>query len=258
MSIGIRTFSLSTMRFDVVTLFPDMVKAASSYGVTGKAIDNGIVRLSTWNPRDYTHDNHRTVDDRPYGGGPGMVMKYQPLFDAVSAAKNNGVSDKAKVVYLSPQGRLITQELLIEAAASSQLILVSGRYEGIDERFINKVCDEEWSLGDYVISGGELAALIVIDGVTRLLPGVLGDEDSARQDSHMDGLLDYPHFTRPENIEDDAVPEVLLSGNHAKIERWRTKQALGRTWQRRPDLLEKKQLSALQKQLLEEYKIDVE
>lgn len=246
------------MRFDVVTLFPDLVNVASSYGVTGKAIDNGIVRLSTWNPRDYTHDKHRTVDDRPYGGGPGMVMKYRPLFDAVGAAKEDGASDKAKVVYLSPQGRLITQALLIEATASSQLILVAGRYEGIDERFIDKVCDEEWSLGDYVISGGELAALIVIDGVTRLLPGVLGDEDSAKQDSHMDGLLDYPHFTRPENIEGDAVPEVLLSGNHAEIERWRTKQALGRTWKRRPDLLEKKQLSALQKQLLEEYKIEVE
>ena len=235
-----------------------MVSAASSYGVTGKAIDNGIVQLSTWNPRDYTHDKHRTVDDRPYGGGPGMVMKYQPLFDAVSAAKHNGGSDKAKVVYLSPQGRSITQDLLIEAAASSQLILVAGRYEGIDERFIEKVCDEEWSLGDYVISGGELAALIVIDGITRLLPGVLGDEDSAKQDSHMDGLLDYPHFTRPEIIEGDAVPEVLLSGNHAEIERWRTKQALGRTWQRRPDLLETKQLSAFQRQLLEEFKIEVD
>jgi tRNA (guanine37-N1)-methyltransferase len=250
---------LSDMRFDVITLFPDMVSAASSYGVTGKAIDNGIVQLSTWNPRDYTHDKHRTVDDRPYGGGPGMVMKYQPLFDAVRAAKQNGdLGKKAKVVYLSPQGRPITQDLLVEAASSSQLILVAGRYEGIDERFIKKVCDEEWSLGDYVISGGELAALIVIDGITRLLPGVLGDEDSAKQDSHMDGLLDYPHFTRPEIIEGDAVPEVLLSGNHAEIERWRTKQALGRTWQRRPDLLETKQLSAFQRQLLEEFKIEVD
>ena len=235
-----------------------MISAASSYGVTGKAIDNGIVQLSTWNPRDYTHDKHRTVDDRPYGGGPGMVMKYQPLFDAVSAAKQDSGSINAKVVYLSPQGRSITQDLLIEAAASSQLILVAGRYEGIDERFIEKVCDEEWSLGDYVISGGELAALIVIDGITRLLPGVLGDEDSAKQDSHMDGLLDYPHYTRPEIIEDSVVPEVLLSGNHAEIERWRTKQALGRTWQRRPDLLETKQLSAFQRQLLEEFKIEVD
>ena len=246
------------MRFDIITLFPEMVNIASGYGVTGKAIENGLVQLSTWNPRDYTHDKHRTVDDRPYGGGPGMVMKYQPLCDAVNAAKQTAGLDKAKVVYLSPQGTPITQELLVDAAASCQLILVAGRYEGIDERFIDKVCDEEWSLGDYVISGGELAALIVIDGVTRLLPGVLGDEDSAKQDSHMDGLLDYPHFTRPEIIEGDAVPEVLLSGNHAEIERWRTKQALGRTWQRRPDLLENKQLSVLQRQLLEEFKIEVQ
>ncbi|MGR9116840.1 MAG: tRNA (guanosine(37)-N1)-methyltransferase TrmD [Gammaproteobacteria bacterium] len=246
------------MRFDVITLFPEMVRAASGFGVTGKAVDRGLVQLSTWNPRDYTYDRHRTVDDRPYGGGPGMVMKYQPLFDAVSAAKCNGCSDGCKVVYLSPQGKPITQNLLVEAANCPQLILVAGRYEGIDERFIETVCDDEWSLGDYVISGGELAALVVIDGVTRLLPGVLGDEDSAKQDSHMDGLLDYPHFTRPETIGDDAVPEVLLSGNHAEIERWRTKQALGRTWQRRPDLLENRQLSALQRRLLEEYKIEVE
>ncbi|MGR9046460.1 MAG: tRNA (guanosine(37)-N1)-methyltransferase TrmD [Gammaproteobacteria bacterium] len=246
------------MRFDIITLFPEMVGAASGYGVTGKAIENGLVQLSLWNPRDYTHDRHRTVDDRPYGGGPGMVMKYQPLCDAVEAAKQKAGSGNAKVVYLSPQGKPITQELLVEAASCSQLILVAGRYEGIDERFIDAVCDEEWSLGDYVISGGELAALIVIDGVTRLLPGVLGDEDSAKQDSHMDGLLDYPHFTRPEIIEGVAVPDVLLSGNHADIERWRTKQALGRTWQRRPDLLKNKQLTAFQKQLLEEFKIEVQ
>jgi tRNA (guanine37-N1)-methyltransferase len=245
------------MRFDVVTLFTEMITAAASYGVTGRAIERKIVSLSVWNPRDYTHDKHRTVDDRPYGGGPGMVMKYQPLHDAVESAKRAGSGD-AKVVYLSPQGKPITQALLSEACAISQLILVAGRYEGVDERFVEIDCDDEWSVGDYVISGGELAALIVIDAVTRLLPGVLGDEDSARQDSHINGLLDYPHFTRPEQLEGSSVPDVLLSGNHADIDRWRMKQALGRTWQKRPDLLKKKNLSAEQEYLLQQFKSEVE
>lgn len=245
------------MRFDVVTLFPEMIAAAASYGVTGRAIDRKIVSLSVWNPRDYTYDKHRTVDDRPYGGGPGMVMKYQPLHDAVKSAKQAG-SEAAKVVYLSPQGKPITQALLSEACDIPQLILVAGRYEGVDERFVKMDCDDEWSVGDYVISGGELAALIVIDAVTRLLPGVLGDEESARQDSHMNDLLDYPHFTRPEQLEGCSVPDVLLSGNHADIYRWRMKQALGRTWQRRPDLLKKKNLSAEQEYLLQQFKSEVE
>lgn len=244
------------MRFDVVTLFPEMVTAAASYGVTGRAIEREIVSLSVWNPRDYTHDRHRTVDDRPYGGGPGMVMKYQPLHDAVKDAKQAG-SGAAKVVYLSPQGKPVTQALLAEVCKVPQLILVAGRYEGIDERFVELDCDEEWSIGDYVISGGELAALIVVDAVTRLLPGVLGDEDSAQQDSHSDGLLDCPHFTRPEQIEGRSVPEVLLGGNHADVDRWRMKQALGRTWQRRPDLLEKKNLSAEQENLLREFIVEL-
>jgi len=244
------------MRFDVVTLFPEMVTAAASYGVTGRAIEREIVSLLVWNPRDYTHDRHRTVDDRPYGGGPGMVMKYQPLHDAVKDAKQAG-SETAKVVYLSPQGKPVTQALLAEVCKVPQLILVAGRYEGIDERFVELDCDEEWSIGDYVISGGELAALIVVDAVTRLLPGVLGDEDSAQQDSHSDGLLDCPHFTRPEQIEGRSVPEVLLGGNHADIDRWRMKQALGRTWQRRPDLLEKKNLSAEQENLLREFIVEL-
>ncbi|WP_333874550.1 tRNA (guanosine(37)-N1)-methyltransferase TrmD [Methylobacter sp.] len=244
------------MRFDVVTLFPEMVTAAAGYGVTGRAIERKIVSLSVWNPRDYTHDRHKTVDDRPYGGGPGMVMKYQPLHDAVNDAKQAGV-EAIKVVYLSPQGKPITQSLLAEACKVSQLILVAGRYEGIDERFVELDCDDEWSIGDYVISGGELAALIVIDAVTRLLPGVLGDEDSARQDSHSDGLLDCPHFTRPEQLEGCSVPDVLLGGNHADIDRWRMKQALGRTWQRRPDLLEKKNLSAEQENLLREFIVEL-
>lgn len=245
------------MRFDIVTLFPEMVTAAASYGVTGRAIERNIVSLSAWNPRDYTHDRHKTVDDRPYGGGPGMVMKYQPLHEAVKNAKQAG-NGTAKVVYLSPQGKPVTQALLSEACSLSQLILVAGRYEGVDERFVEQDCDDEWSIGDYVISGGELAALVVIDAVTRLLPGVLGDEESALQDSHMNGLLDYPHFTRPEQLEDGSVPDVLLSGNHADIGRWRMKQALGRTWQRRPDLLRKKNLSAEQEYLLQQFKSEVE
>ncbi|MCX7094144.1 MAG: tRNA (guanosine(37)-N1)-methyltransferase TrmD [Methylobacter sp.] len=244
------------MRFDVVTLFPEMVATAAACGVTGRAIERNIVSLSVWNPRDYTHDRHKTVDDRPYGGGPGMVMKYQPLHDAVNAAKQ-ACAGTRKVVYMSPQGKPITQALLAEAGELSQLILVAGRYEGIDERFVELDCDEEWSIGDYVISGGELAALVVIDAVTRLLPGVLGDEDSAQQDSYSDGLLDCPHYTRPEQIDEHSVPDVLVGGNHADINRWRMKQALGRTWQRRPDLLKKKNLSAEQEHLLKEFIVEL-
>lgn len=247
---------MALIRFDVVTLFPDMVTAAASYGVTGRALERNIASLAVWNPRDYTHDKHKTVDDRPYGGGPGMVMKYQPLHDAVADAKKIN-SGNRKVIYLSPQGKPITQNLLSEASRISQLILVAGRYEGIDERFVELDCDEEWSVGDYVISGGELAALIVIDAITRLLPGVLGDADSAAQDSHADGLLDCPHFTRPEQFEGRSVPDVLMGGNHADIERWRMKQALGRTWQRRPDLLKKKNLTAEQENLLNEFIVEL-
>ncbi|WP_026147178.1 tRNA (guanosine(37)-N1)-methyltransferase TrmD [Methylomonas sp. MK1] len=245
------------MRFDVISLFPDMVSDAAGYGVTGRAIERGLVDLSVWNPRDYTHDKHRTVDDRPYGGGPGMVMKCQPLLDAVDAAKQHNALANSKVICLSPQGRLLNQELLLDASCYDQLILVSGRYEGIDERFIQHACDEEWSLGDYVISGGELAALIVIDAVTRLIPGVLGDEESAKQDSHFDGLLDCPHYTRPEHSDIGDVPDVLLGGNHADIKRWRMKQALGRTWSRRPDMLGKVTLSAEQDALLKEFRTEV-
>ena len=248
---------MTAIHFDVITLFPEMITNAASYGVTGRAMEREIVSLSTWNPRDFTQDKHKTVDDRPYGGGPGMVMKYQPLHDAVNQAKKTGNKD-AKVVYLSPQGKPITQALLSEACNVSQLILVAGRYEGVDERFVNMDCDDEWSIGDYVISGGELATLIVIDAITRLLPGVLGHEESAQQDSHMNGLLDYAHYTRPEEIEGHLVPDVLLSGNHAEIGIWRMKQALGRTWQRRPDLLENKNLSAEQSNLLQQFKNEVE
>ena len=245
------------MRFDVVSIFPDMVAGTLSYGVTGKAIDRQLVSFNVWNPRDYTEDRHRTVDDRPYGGGPGMVMKYSPLHDAVMAAKAAG-NEPSKVVYLSPQGRVLTQAMLAEASQLGQLILVAGRYEGVDERFVQLDCDEEWSLGDYVISGGELAAMVVIDGIARLLPGVLGDEASAEQDSHWNGLLDCPHYTRPENLGGYPVPSVLVGGNHAEIERWRMKQALGRTWQRRPDLLVNKPLTPEQQALLNEFKIEVD
>lgn len=235
-----------------------MVVEAAGYGVTGKAIEKGLVGLSVWNPRDYTHDRHRTVDDRPYGGGPGMVMKAQPLLEAVHAARQQAISGSRRVIYLSPQGKLISQRMLREVSQSEQLILIAGRYEGVDERFIEHACDEEWSLGDYVISGGELAALIIIDAVTRLIPGVLGDENSAKQDSHYDGLLDCPHYTRQEQSDFGNVPEVLLGGNHAEIKHWRMKQALGRTWLRRPDLLEKIRLTAEQEALLSEFKTEVD
>ncbi len=247
---------MALMRFDVVTLFPDMVMEAARYGVTGRAIERDIVSLAAFNPRDYTHDKHKTVDDRPYGGGPGMVMKYQPLHDAVNDAKKRN-AETGRVIYLSPQGRPINQMLLADYSNISQLILIAGRYEGVDERFVQLDCDDEWSIGDYVISGGELAALIVIDAMTRLLPGVLGDEGSAQQDSYSDGLLDCPHFTRPEQLQGHAVPDVLLSGNHADIKRWRMKQALGKTWQKRPDLLQKKQLSAEQERLLKEFIVEL-
>ncbi len=245
------------MHFDVISIFPDMVLEAAKNGVTGRAITQGIVELSAWNPRDYVTDKYKTVDDRPYGGGPGMVMKYQPLKDAVVDAKQAVNAERVKVVYLSPQGKPITQQLLNENLALQQLILVAGRYEGIDERFIEDECQEEWSLGDFVLSGGELAALVVIDALSRLLPGVLGDAASAQQDSHMHGLLDHPHYTRPEMVNGKVVPSVLLGGNHKEIEIWRMKQALGGTWQKRPDLLLEQALTVQQQRLLEEFKIEL-
>jgi tRNA (guanine37-N1)-methyltransferase len=246
------------MRFDVVSLFPQMVIDAAANGVTGRAIKTGRVELAVWNPREFTNDRHRTVDDRPYGGGPGMVMKFEPLTAAVDKAKQAAQAGASKVVYLSPQGRPMNQALLVEASQLQQLILIAGRYEGVDQRFIDINCDEEWSLGDFVISGGELAALVVIDAITRLLPGVLGDEQSANQDSHMHGLLDCPHYTRPKTIAGLSVPEVLLGGNHAAIESWRLKQILGSTWQKRPDLLEKIELTNEQLQLLKEFKTEID
>ncbi len=241
------------MRFDVITLFPEMVDAAVKCGVTGRGFQKGLLELVNWNPRDFTTDRHRTVDDRPYGGGPGMVMKVEPLRAAIRAAKAAS-EQPAKVIYLSPQGKQFDQLAAQEFAKSERLIFVAGRYEGVDERLIEAEIDEEWSLGDYVLSGGELAALVMIDAVARLVPDVLGDEQSAIQDSYMNGLLDYPHYTRPESLDGKVVPAVLLGGNHADIERWRLKQSLGRTWLRRPDLLEETLLDDKQKQLLEEFK----
>lgn len=244
------------MRIDVVTLFPDLFEIATRYGVTGKAVQRGVVELGLWNPRDYTSDRHRSVDDRPYGGGPGMVMMVQPLRDAIRAARS--AAPNSKVIYLSPQGRRLDQAALREMAGREGMILVAGRYEGIDQRLIDSAIDEEWSIGDYVLSGGELAAMVVMDAVTRLLPGVLGHDQSAEQDSFTAGLLDHPHYTRPEEIDGMRVPEVLLGGDHAVIARWRLKQALGRTWLQRPDLLEQMSLSEQQRQLLEEFKSERE
>ncbi len=238
------------MRIDLVTLFPEMIRDCCSYGIPRIARDKGLLELACWNPREYADNRHRSVDDRPYGGGPGMVMQVQPVADAIQAACSQG---DGPVIYLSPQGRRLDQAALKRFAALPHLVLLAGRYEGIDERLIERHVDEEWSIGDYVLSGGEPAALVWIDALARLLPGALGDEESALYDSFMDGLLDYPHYTRPEVVDGMAVPGVLLSGNHADIERWRMKQSLGRTWRRRPDLLEQKSLSEEQQALLAEY-----
>lgn len=240
------------MRIDVVTLFPDLFEIAVRNGVTGKAVQRKVVELGLWNPRDYTADKHRTVDDRPYGGGPGMVMMVQPLRDAIRAARA-AAPRSSKTIYLSPQGRRLDQAAVSGLAARPGMILVAGRYEGIDQRLIDSEIDEEWSIGDYVLSGGELAAMVMIDAVTRLLPGVLGHEQSASQDSFAAGLLDHPHYTRPEELEGMKVPEVLLCGDHAAIARWRLKQALGVTWSRRPDMLERLTFSAEQRILLNEF-----
>lgn len=244
------------MRFDVITLFPEMISDAAHHGVVGRALDRELVTLTTWNPRDFTSDRHRTVDDRTYGGGPGMVLMYPPLQKTLEQVRVQAGAQSRRVVYLSPQGKPINQAMLQEAGKLEQLVILAGRYEGVDERLIEDEVDEEWSLGDFVISGGELAALVVIDAMTRLIPGVLGAEESAQQDSYMNGLLDCPHYTRPEVINGKPVPSVLLSGNHAQIERWRMQQSLGRTWLRRPDLLDRIELNAEQEALLNEFKIE--
>ena len=239
------------MRIDIVSLFPEFALSVGQCGVTGRAIERGLLSLQAHNPREYTDDVHRTVDDRPYGGGPGMVMKVEPLQRAIANARN--ASPDAPVIYLSPQGQRFDQRLAEEFARLPGLILLAGRYEGIDERLIEQECDRELSVGDYVLSGGELAAMIVVDTVARLQPGALGDEQSAQQDSFSDGLLDCPHYTRPELIDNMAVPDVLLSGDHAAIARWRRQQSLGRTATRRPDLLDSVSLSEADRALLNDY-----
>lgn len=243
---------MSLQHIAVVTLFPDMLRDVTQHGVTGRALKNGIVDLSLHDPRAHAKDKHRTVDDRPYGGGPGMLMQVEPLRAAINEARAS-CGGKAKVIYLSPQGRKLDQAGVAELAQTERLILIAGRYEGIDERVIESEVDAEWSIGDYVLSGGELAAAVIIDSVVRTLPGALGDDASAEQDSFVNGLLDHPHYTRPEEIDGRTVPEVLLSGNHAAIARWRLKQSLGRTWLRRPDLLEKVELDKEQQKLLDEF-----
>lgn len=240
------------MQFAVVTLFPDMVTQVAEHGVVSRAAERGLVELKFENPRDYADDVHRTVDDRPYGGGPGMVMKYEPTANALRAARSR-VPEGSPVVCLSPQGRLFDQAVARRYAELPGMILLAGRYEGIDERLIELEADEELSLGDFVLSGGEIAAMAVIDAVTRLLPGALGDEESAQQDSFMEGLLDHPHYTRPESVAGKKVPGVLLSGDHAEIARWRYKQALGRSFLRRPDLVKKLNLDREQQALLDEF-----
>lgn len=281
------------MDIGVVTLFPGMFSALSEYGITGRAVRNKLLKLRYWNPRDYAPDRHRTVDDRPYGGGPGMVMRTGPVSEAIIAARTAlgagsnkavgpsnqvGSSNQAGVIYLSPQGKPLDQQIVARLAQRENMVLLCGRYEGVDERVLTTLVDEEYSLGDFILSGGELAAMALLDAMTRLLPGALGDAESARQDSFSDtmpsgtgslsesvesgdiksnsvlGLLDHPHYTRPENYAGMIVPPVLLSGDHAEIDRWRLQQRLGATWRKRPDLLEGLQLTADQLKLLEEYK----
>ena len=240
------------MHIEVVSIFPELVGQVGEYGVVRRAVERQLLLLHCENPRDFTEDAHRTVDDRPYGGGPGMVLKYEPTAKAIGAAKDR-LSEGCPVICLSPQGKVFDQATARRLSGMQGFILLAGRYEGIDERLIENEVDEELSLGDFVLSGGEIAAMAVIDAVTRLLPGVLGDDESATQDSFMDGLLDHPHYTRPESVAGRRVPEVLLSGDHARIARWRYKQALGRSFLRRPDLVDKLNLDQEQRELLDEF-----
>lgn len=243
-------------QYDVVTLFPPMFEAITRHGITARALEREIYTLRLWNPRDFTTDNYKTVDDRPYGGGPGMVMLAEPLEQAISAARQRqqqaGV-ESPRVIHLSPQGKPLTHADVLRLAAQPGLVLLASRYEGVDERLLRRVVDEEVSIGDYVLSGGELPAMVLIDAMVRQLPGALGDADSATEDSFVDGLLDCPHYTRPEVYEGEAVPAVLLSGHHKEIRRWRLKQSLGRTRDKRPDLLAERPLTKEESRLLAEY-----
>ena len=245
------------MRIDVLTIFPQMFDVPFSFGIFKRAIDQNLVNINVHNIRDYTHDKHHTVDDYPYGGGPGMVFKPEPIFEAVAAVKAQ-ISDESEaaeppIILLSPQGRLFNQQIATELSSYSHLILVCGHYEGIDERVVEHLVTDEISIGDYVLTGGELPALVVVDAVIRLLPGVLGSENSAQEESHVNGLLEYPQYTRPSDFRGWPVPEVLLSGNHAQIARWRREQVLRRTVERRPDLIDKSKLGQEEKQLVEQF-----
>jgi tRNA (guanine37-N1)-methyltransferase len=244
-----------TQRFGVVTLFPEMFEPFLNQGVFGRAVKNGIIQVNIFNPRDYTTDKHRTVDDRPYGGGPGMLMMVQPLTDAISDAKA-ALGENSLVVYLTPQGQTLNQTAVQSLTQLPNIILVAGRYEGIDERVINALVDQEWSIGDYVLSGGELPAMVLMDSVSRLLPDVLGHSQSAVEDSFTNGLLDCPHYTRPEVLNGEVVPSVLLSGNHEKIRQWRFTKSLERTLQRRPDLLNYLALTEEQQKILTQLKCE--
>ena len=240
------------LKIGVISLFPEMFSAVTGFGVTGRAIKEGLLEVSVWNPRDFTHDRHRTVDDRPYGGGPGMLMMVQPLVDAIEAAKSD-LGQDTPVIYLSPQGQKLDHKGVQLLSGNDRMILIAGRYEGIDERVIEKYVDAQWSIGDYVLSGGELPAMVLIDAVSRLVPGVLGHQDSAEEDSFANGLLDCPHYTRPEVYNEQQVPSVLLSGHHEKIRRWRLQQSLGRTWLQRPELIKDLALTDEQEALLSEF-----
>ncbi|MFA6037239.1 MAG: tRNA (guanosine(37)-N1)-methyltransferase TrmD [Legionellales bacterium] len=241
------------LRFDVITLFPEMFNAVTDVGITGRAVRNRLAMVNYWNPRDFAEDKHHTVDDKSYGGGPGMVMKPEPLRDAIFAAQDASTLEPSKVVYLSPQGQPLTQSKVRELTTCGQLILIAGRYEGIDERIVTQYVDEEISIGDYVLSGGELAAMVIMDAVIRLLPGALHCEQSALEDSFSNSLLDHPHYTRPEIFEGQHVPSVLASGNHESIRKWRLQQALGRTWLRKPSLLKNMRMDPEQQILLREF-----
>ncbi len=249
------------MQLGIITLFPEMFAAVTEHGISGRAVRSGLMNLELFNPRDYTTDKHRTVDDKPFGGGPGMLMKTEPLLASIAAARaslaeKQTTGESAKVIYLSPQGKTLKQDAIIDLAQRSSMVLLCGRYQGIDNRVLEKEIDEEWSLGDFVISGGELAAMVLIDAMTRFQPGALGDEGSALEDSFSNGLLHSPEYTRPQSIEGQDVPEVLLSGDHEAIRKWRLKQSLGATWLKRPDLLEAMTLEQEQEELLKQFKQD--
>ncbi len=239
-------------RYTVITLFPELITAFAAAGIVRRACERGFIRIESVNPRTYTTDARSTVDDTPYGGGPGMVMSVEPLRKAICHLREQS-DEPSHVVYLSPQGRTVTQETLPELEAHRHLVLLAGRYEGVDERLLVRDIDSEWSLGDFVLSGGEIPAMAIIDALTRRIPGALGDDRSALEDSFVQGLLDHPHYTRPDTIDGQSVPVVLMSGNHAAIARWRRKQALGRTWSRRPDLVDRLGLSDADKKLLNEF-----